>query len=159
MKVEIDQSGKIEDTSKNTVLAFSNKIWSAIVIPAKVKRQMQEIFRRRGKPRIFVLRTFSAGVVLLIKDYQKQITDVQIDTEYSGHEAVIKDIIVQMLREQNVSEPNIYFGRIGKKSMAHHRAYAVALGKLEPERKVGLDELVKVAIKSDRGHRRRLKSG
>ncbi len=159
MRVEIDQSGKIEDTSKNTVLAFSNKIWSAIVIPAKVKRQIQEIFRRRGQPRIFVFRTFAAGVVLLIKNYQKQITDVQIDTEYSGHEVVIKDIIMQMLREQNISEPNIYFGRIGKKSMAHHRAYAVALGKLEPEREVGLDDLLEITIKKDRGHQRRLKSG
>lgn len=147
MRVEIDQSGKIEDTSKDTILAFSNKIWSAIVIPAKVKRQIQEIFRRQGKPKIFVFRTFAAGIILLIKNYQKQITDVQIDTEYPGNEAVIKDIVVQMLREQGIPEPNIYFGRIGKKSMAHHRGYAVAIGKLEPERKVELDDLVKIAIK------------
>lgn len=147
MKVEIDQSGKIEDTGKDTVLAFSNKIWAAIVIPAKVKRQMQEIFRRRGQPMIFVFRTFAAGIILLLQNYQKQITDVQIDTEYPGHEAVIKDILVQMLREQDIPEPNIYFGRVGKKSMAHHRGYAVAIGKLEPERKVGLDDLVKIAIK------------
>jgi hypothetical protein len=147
MKVEIDQSGKIEDTSKDTVLAFSNKIWAAVVIPAKVKRQMQEVFRRRGQPMIFVFRTFAAGIVLLLQNYQQQITDVRIDTEYPGHEAVVKDIVIQMLREQNIPEPNIHFGRIGKKSMAHHRAYAVALGKLEPERKVGLDDLLEIAIK------------
>jgi hypothetical protein len=147
MRVEIDQSGKIENTSKNTILAFSNNIWSAVVIPAKVKRQMQEIFRRRGQPTVFVFRTFAAGITLLLQNCQKQITDVQIDTEYPGHEAVIKDILVQMLREQKMHEPNIYFGRIGKKSMAHHRAYAVATGKLEPKRKVGLNDLVKIAIK------------
>jgi hypothetical protein len=159
MKVEVDQSGKIEDTSKDTVLAFSNKIWAAIIIPAKVKRQIQEIFRRRGQPRIFVFRTFAAGVVLLIRNYQSQITDVQIDTEYPGNEAVIKDIIVRMLHDQRIPEPNIYFRRIGKKSMAHHRAYAVAVGKLEAGRRIGLDDLVKIAIKNDRGHQRRLKSG
>lgn len=159
MRVEIDQSGKIEDTGRNTVLAFSNEIWSAIVIPAKVKRQMQEILRRRGKPKIFVLRTFAAGIVLLIKNYQKQMSDVQIDNEYPGNEMVIKSAIIQMLRDQEIREPNIYFGRIGKKSMAHHKAYAVAIGKLEPERKIELNELVKVAIKNDRGHQRRLKSG
>ena len=35
MIIEIDQSGKIENTSKNTAIAFSNDISGSILIPAK----------------------------------------------------------------------------------------------------------------------------
>lgn len=38
MQIEIDQSGKIEDTRKDTVLAFSNGKNYSILIPAEVKR-------------------------------------------------------------------------------------------------------------------------
>lgn len=50
MKFEIDQSGRVEYTSHNTVLALSNDIQYSIIAPAKVKRQLQEMFRREGMP-------------------------------------------------------------------------------------------------------------
>lgn len=39
MEIEVDQSVKIEDTAGDTVLAFSNDVQRAIVIPAAVKRE------------------------------------------------------------------------------------------------------------------------
>jgi len=59
MKIEIDQSGKIEDTSKNTIIAFSNGKFKSIFISAREKRELQKFFRRIGKPRIFVYRVFA----------------------------------------------------------------------------------------------------
>ena len=49
MHVEVDQSGKIEDTATDTVLAFSNEADFAILIPAKVKRVCLRRLRNRGK--------------------------------------------------------------------------------------------------------------
>jgi len=38
MHVEVDQSGKVENTRVDTVLAFSNGMNHAILVSAKVKR-------------------------------------------------------------------------------------------------------------------------
>ena len=67
MRLQIDQSGKIEQTNKKTVLCLSNKEWYALVIPGKVKRQVQEVFRRHGQIRNFILFTFCAGIALLLQ--------------------------------------------------------------------------------------------
>ena len=73
MIIEIDQSGKIENTSKNTVIAFSNEIFGSILVKAKDKREIQKIFRKIGKPRIFVYRLFAILIFLLIKNHLKKI--------------------------------------------------------------------------------------
>lgn len=41
MKIEIDQSGKIEDTSKHTFLAFSNSEHFVLKISGTEKRKLQ----------------------------------------------------------------------------------------------------------------------
>ncbi|HEX9722115.1 MAG TPA: hypothetical protein VGA53_02520 [Candidatus Paceibacterota bacterium] len=69
MRIEIDQSGKIENTSKDTIIAFSNGIRKAIRISSVDKREIQAIFRRTGKPRIFVYKFFSILVFLLIEKH------------------------------------------------------------------------------------------
>lgn len=94
MKIYIDQSGKIEQTNKATVLAFSNTIQYAILIPAKVKRQLQGIYRRAGRPRIYIYKTFAAGVFFLIEKYLPKITELVIDIEYPGKEILIREMIL-----------------------------------------------------------------
>lgn len=61
MKYEIDQSGKIEQTNKNTVLCLSNDKWDSVLILARTKRQIQEIFRRNGQIRNYVILPFVQG--------------------------------------------------------------------------------------------------
>jgi len=51
MVYEIDQSGKIEDTSKDTVLCISNGYYLSVKLKAKTKRQLQKIFRKNGQTR------------------------------------------------------------------------------------------------------------
>ncbi|HLF18836.1 MAG TPA: hypothetical protein VI749_08100 [Candidatus Omnitrophota bacterium] len=139
MPHQIDQSGKIEATSKNTILCLSNDEWIAVKIEAKAKRQLQEIFRRNGQPRNFVLFTFSAGLAILL-DRTKHISRIMVDQEYYGKEAVIKNIVLKMLKHRE-GPLEINFGNIGKKALAHHRAYAVATGRLKASYTVGLKEL------------------
>lgn len=154
MKVYVDQSGKIEDTAKPTVVAFSNSKNYAVKVSPRVKRQLQEIFRRRGKIRLFVFRAFAALVFLLIKDNLLANDIVVIDTEYPGHEKTIKDMILEMLRVHKLPVPTIHFKRIGNRPKAHYAAYNVFTGKKKGNRTVNLEVLVNLTIKKDRGLKR-----
>ena len=73
MKIEIDQSGKVEDTAKPTVIAYANGNSRAILIPASNKRQLQELYRRVGKPRLFIPQVFALGVFFSFENYQNNV--------------------------------------------------------------------------------------
>ncbi len=94
MKVEIDQSGKVEQTNKNTILCLSNDNWDAIIIKAKTKRQLQEIFRRHGQIRNFIIFTFSSLLAILIKR-NLHLGKITIDQEYFGKEKIIMNKAVE----------------------------------------------------------------
>ena len=93
------------------------------MIPRKIKRQLQKEFRKLGQPRLFVDRTFAAGIVLLIRNYLRKIDVLVADREYLSREKLIKDIILEMLKKLRRKQPQIYFRQIGKKSNAHNIAY------------------------------------
>lgn len=121
MRIEIDQSGKIENTERPTVLAFSNKKFRAILIAAREKRILQIHFRKLKKPRMFIFSTFAAMVVCLIKTYRGNLSEIIIDREYYGHEDIIKSLILEISRSQSVelTKDQIRFRSVGKKSRAH----------------------------------------
>jgi hypothetical protein len=58
MNIEIDQSGKIENTSVNTIVAFSNSEFACVLLSAKDKRAIQKIFRQINKPRMYIYKVF-----------------------------------------------------------------------------------------------------
>ena len=149
MRIEIDQSGKIENTSTNTVIAFSNSRFKSISINAKDKREIQKFFRRIGKPRMFIYRVFAILVFLLIKDDLKDIQQIIIDREYPGHSPLIKNFLLSDLRkiEPGFSKRNIAFQEIGKKSRAHFLAYGVAIGKKKADIEVGAKEILRMVTK------------
>ncbi len=60
MSFELDQSGKIEDTARATVIDFANDHHGAIKIAAAEKRFLLEVYRLLGKPKMFTLQVFLA---------------------------------------------------------------------------------------------------
>lgn len=132
VKFQIDQSGKIEQTNKDTVLCLAEDseegFWDGLVIKSKTKRQLQKIFRRNGQPKNYVLFVFCAGLYLLIKR-NLHIPMITIDREYFGKEAIIKEILLQMLEGSKII-PEIEFGNIGRKVQAHLKGYRIYTGKL-----------------------------
>lgn len=147
MEIEVDQSVKIEDTSEDTVLAFSNERHFAILIPAEAKRQALAYLRRRGKSRrISVLLVFAAGLFLLLRNSAADATLITIDQEYEGkkHEAVIKGRLLQLLYRAGWQGDSdcITFGLVEKKSRAHKQAWGVHQGKIVPDYRVTADELL-----------------
>ena len=147
MHIEVDQSGKIEQTAVDTVLAFSDGEQCALLISAKVKRQALAYLRGRGKSRkSSILLVFSAALFLLLKEIAEQITLVIIDQEYEGHEATIRGRLLQLLRGagMQVYADIIAFGSVGRKSEAHYLAWRVHKGEISPDHQVTLNELLEV---------------
>jgi hypothetical protein len=89
MQIEVDMSGRIEETNRPTVLALANGLSFSIRITAREKRlaiarleqQKPELSRRL----IHVL-LFSNLLFLLLKDHMGKLDLVEIDPEYQGYE-------------------------------------------------------------------------
>jgi len=145
MQAKIDQSSKIEYTSKNTVIAYANHKQKSLLIKAKEKRKIEKIFRQAGKPYIFIYKTFAILIYLLIKDDLDQISQIIIDTEYHGHEPLIKDFLLQIIRGKKgklIDPDAICFRQIGRKSEAHKKAINTYKGKLDPDMVVASQDVL-----------------
>lgn len=134
--IYVDQSGKVEYTSKHTVVAYSNGKKSAITIKAKDKRVVQDYFRKNGRGQIFVFWLFSYLIYVLIRD--ADFKEVTIDTEYPGKSDLIKNYIMGhfLKHGKKISPSSIHFHEIGRKCEAHWHAYYVFTEKRKSEKTV-----------------------
>lgn len=120
MHVEVDQSGRIEETQRDTIIAIANDAYAiSLRIRRQDKRIIQSIFKERGKPKMFAICMFGKTVSYLLNQSSQHIQVVTIDIEYPGHEKTIKDIILQ----DTSKKLDVRFARIGKNSPAHTKAY------------------------------------
>ncbi|MBP9690659.1 hypothetical protein KBD81_01120 [Candidatus Woesebacteria bacterium] len=151
MRVEIDQSGKIENTSQDTIIAFTNGVRKTIKITARDKRILQSRFREKYQSRLYVYRTFTALIYLLVRDHLQQISILVIDIEYEGREKSLKEMILEYIRKDGKNEPTIDFRRIGNRPPVHVLAYSTFTKKLKPDMIARWNEVAFYAIKKDRG--------
>jgi len=153
---QIDQSGKVEQTQIDTIVALANGTDGSVLCKTQTKRILQEVFRRQKRAKLFPYLTFAALVAILIKICAPK-RKVIIDTEYYGHNNLIRERIIAYLRllgQQNMMP--IEFGYVGKNSPAHTLAAHVGNKKRKPTKKVTLEEILKLlfAIKKDRESKR-----
>ena len=148
MTCQIDQSGKIEQTNKNTVLAMSNKKQYSIVIPRKIKRQLQEIYRRKGLTRFFIYQIFSLGIYFLLEPI-KQTTKIIIDPEYPGKNKIITSFIKAFLETNKKPIHELHFKRIGNQPRVHYAAHDVFTGKKKANKILTLKEILETIKKAD----------
>lgn len=136
VKIYIDQSGKIEYTSKNTVVAFSNGQTKSILVKATEKRQIQSYFRLAGKPDIFIYKTFAVLIFFLIRDHLNKISELVIDIEYPGKDSLIKNFLVELLKKDgvNLAKIVISFSLIGRQKDCHIQALTVHRGRANPDK-------------------------
>ncbi|MBU4332144.1 hypothetical protein KKD19_02150 [Patescibacteria group bacterium] len=129
MKIEIDQSGKIEDTNRLTVVAFANGKVKSLKISSVEKQKLVKAMRALDYPKkTFIFKIFAGLIYLLLRD-EKNIDEVIIDREYPGQEGVIKDVLSHLFRKFDRQTPLITFHRIGKKGGAHKIANDIYKGK------------------------------
>ncbi len=145
--VEIDQSIKIGDTQKDTVLAFANGKQFSVLVPASVKRECYQILHMRyQKLRLPYLTVFTAALFLLLREHITQIHLLIIDIEYMGHEGEIRGMLLNYIRRIVPDFPKdaVIFKEIGKHSGAHQKAYDTHVGKLQPDYVVTTKELLEL---------------
>ncbi len=141
MKCYIDQSGKVENTSKLTIVAFTNGKVKTLKITGREKRRVVRIMRTVEYPeRVYIYQIFAALVFLLIK--KEKIGEVIIDDEYVGHEPLIKDIIIKLYQKTKLKVPHIDFGLIGKDSEAHKVAIDAFRGRRKADIEVKSEEVL-----------------
>lgn len=120
MRIEIDQSWKIEKTNKLTVIAFSNSKNGVISIKSREKKLIQKYFREIGKPRLFAHFTFAALVFLSVRKEISNGDQIYLDREYPSYEKLINQKIKEFVKENtHLKNISIHTTNIGKNSNAH----------------------------------------
>jgi len=145
LHIEVDQSGKIEQTHKDTVLAFSNEISYAVLIPARVKREAINLLRTTGKRgKSLYISLFAVALYQLLKGHLDRIDLIAIDMEYEGNEQDVKLALLNLIWQRHPAYPaaNVTFRRIGKKSTAHRKALATHRGVVTADRTLTVEELL-----------------
>ena len=149
MIIYIDQSGKVEYTSQNTVVAFSNGKYKSVLIKATDKRKIQQAFREAEKPNMFVYKTFAALLYLLVEKENFSILEIKIDREYWGKEAIIKDHLLRIVRKQNNTNfdaSKISFCLVGRSRTCHILAIAVLRGNKKADKIVTAKEILSLVL-------------
>lgn len=142
MQIEIDQSGKIEQTNVDTIIGLSNDIQISIVLPRKLKRFLKHLFRERHEMKLFSVQIFSFCLAKLLTLYPSA-KKVIIDTEYTGHDGLIKKLIESYLLKMKVNKNiPITFGYVGKSSRADDLCRKVGNKKIKPTAIIILEEII-----------------
>ncbi len=146
MSYQIDQSGKIEQTERNTVIACINSQEITILLKKSEKRKLQKVFISLEMKKFFPYLTFAALLALLIKKLKPK-TKIIIDKEYFGHEGLIEDKVKIYLEQLGLTNlPQIEWGHVGKLSKAHNLGYLVAINKKKPNLTVDSKEIMEVIL-------------
>src|SRR5436309_2945288 len=97
--VEVDQSGKIEETNQNTVLAFSNDAKYSILISSAVKQECLRVLREHGLTgQTLYTQLFTAVLYFLLRGHLDNLSCVIVDTEYVGKDAEIRQHLLNLFR-------------------------------------------------------------
>ena len=144
--VEVDQSGRIDDTKVPTVLAFSDGENFSILIPAKVKRDCIHHLRQLGlSGPTFYIQLFATGLFFLLRNHIEKINQVVIDIEFFGKENLIREHLINLFNRRGskkVDPAKIQFHRIGKKSPAHFIALQTFRRTRKPNLSINQRELL-----------------
>jgi len=143
MKCYIDQSGKVENTSKLTVVAYANGKAKILLISSKEKRKLITILKRLDYPnKVYIYKIFAGLVFLLVRGERP--VEMVIDNEYPGYGPLIKDIVLKLYIRYKLEKPSIDFESIGKNNLAHKVAIEAYRGKTKADLKVKAEDVLRL---------------
>jgi len=139
MHIEIDQSGKIEQTNNDTVLSYSNHEQFSIWIKSDLKQRLL----RNKKDKKLKIKLFSVCLYLLLKDHLNDKEQILIDNEYPGHNRFIKNILMNLIKKDypGFDKRRITFGSITRASNAHKISILTYRGILRPNKIIKEEEI------------------
>lgn len=138
MHAEIDTSGRIEETTKPTIIALSNKIKISIKVSSQYKSTLFNKYRKLYPQlsytliRVYIFANFLGE--LIVKSKLEINSAIAIDTEYTGYNAIITDRIYSYLQKHHIPKDyySIRFKQVGKDSPAHHLAISIMRNEVKP---------------------------
>lgn len=143
MKFEVDQSGRIEETNRHTIISIANKVYSFTVkIDSKSKKIIQKKFQKLKKPKMFGVYGFASGVIILVRNSKIKNSVLIIDIEYDGYNKILKEIFIKYLDKSL----EYRFLNIGKSSPAHKSAYSTFKKYTKANYIIKLEELEKLML-------------
>lgn len=162
MHIEVDMSGKIEQTNEDTVVVFRNDEQYSVLLKKKIKVEI--LTKYRNKYRDIHYRLFAILIYYCIRNYLSKVRSITIDIEYEGREEDIKRNLLRVIWKDapDFDKKLIKFSRIGKhakikdfwcpensknflgKSNAHRIAYQTFIGKLAPNKIITEKEVEKL---------------
>ena len=131
----------------DTVLALSNDLRRAILVPAQVKRALTQKLRDRGKSKTrATIQLFAAGLFLLLKDTLPRVNQIVIDVEYTGYDADIQSMLLNWIWQVDPAfeKECLVFHRIRKGSPAHRLAIEVYRGRQKADKQVSESDLLAI---------------
>lgn len=151
MEIFIDQSGRLEFTKVDTVIAYSNSYLEtkSILIEAKEKRKLQSYFRKNGNDKVYIYKTFAILIYILLENKFKYISSLNIDMEYEGREILIKNFLLDLIFKNNkkIDSKQINFVHVGKKHKCHDKAIRTFRKEIKPDIKVDADLIFRKFLK------------
>ncbi len=143
--MEVDQSGRIEYSREDTILAFANGKRYGILIPKAVKRECISTLRQwKLEGPNFYIQLFAVSLYLLLKDHIQSLYPAYIDNEFLGREKEIKRYLLNLFQRRGykVDTNQIQFTHIGKHSEAHILAIETFRGKRKPNKVITAEEIL-----------------
>jgi hypothetical protein len=143
MRIEVDQSGKIEQLNKDTYIAFSNDEQYCIKLPKKTKQEIS--FTYRSKIKQLIQKIFAICVYHCLIDYLHNKRLIVIDQEYEGWEPFIKRELINHIThiypyfDRNI----IVFNKITKESRAHKLALRSYREEERPNKILSKEEILR----------------
>jgi hypothetical protein len=144
---EVDLAGRLDDPLVPTVLSVSAGLSHTIWISPEEKLLLGRfLFQIRPKWSETRSRVFAFSILLaaLLKPHIHKLDEILIDHEYLGHEHLIKNTVLTVLRSQGraVVKSKLRFARIPGTSHAARTASLVYKRRAEPDQIVTAQELM-----------------
>lgn len=143
MRIQIDQSGRLEQLNTKTVIAGSNSESQSLTLLVKTKQQLKRRLQKTLVPaRDLPAVLFGVVIFILLQEFKQRPTAVDIDEEYSGKSDMIEETILKLYSQLHERVPVMRFIRIGKHANAHrvawktHRQKRVSNSKVVPEKEI-----------------------
>jgi hypothetical protein len=146
MKIDIDQSGRVEFTSHDTVIADS--LGNSVFIKAREKRILEKAYTSSGRRKMFMFEVFSLLTTYLIKNSFCTTHLYYVDIEYDGRMPLIKERILYFAHKISLplDSAYVYYRSIGKSSLAHVHANNTFSGKQKPTFEITAQAVLSVIL-------------
>jgi hypothetical protein len=93
MKVEVDQSGRLEHLDTDTVIAYANGKNGAVLVKVSTKRYLIQGLKRTIIPHDRLMPyLFAVCIFLLVRDLDKRVV-LEIDEEYTRKDDIVSETL------------------------------------------------------------------